>query len=130
MKTKTLSPELLDKMDAYWRAANYLSAGRIFHYDNPLLNRPRTLTDGKHILLGHWGATSGQNFVCVHLNRVINKYDLDMIHVSCPGHGGPANAVSSGRMQERSPRWRHTMRRWKGDKPKPSKGVQHAYSTQ
>jgi hypothetical protein len=90
MKTNTLTPELLDKMDAYWRAANYLSVGQIYLYDNPLLKRPLTLADVKHMLLGHWGTTPGQNFIYLHLNRVIKKYDLDMIYVSGPGHGGPA----------------------------------------
>ena len=90
MKTNTLSPELLHKMDAYWRAANYLSVCQIYLYDNPLLKRPLTLADVKHMLLGHWGTTPGQNFIYVHLNRVIKKYDLDMIYVSGPGHGGPA----------------------------------------
>jgi xylulose-5-phosphate/fructose-6-phosphate phosphoketolase len=85
-----LTPELLHKMDAYWRAANYLSVGQIYLYDNPLLRRPLALTDVKHMLLGHWGTTPGQNFIYVHLNRVIKKYDLDMIYVSGPGHGGPA----------------------------------------
>src|SRR5690242_11096484 len=89
-KTGTLASDLLDKMDAYWRAANYLSVGQIFLYDNPLLKRPLTLADVKHMLLGHWGTTPGQNFIYVHLNRVIKKYDLDMIYVSGPGHGGPA----------------------------------------
>jgi xylulose-5-phosphate/fructose-6-phosphate phosphoketolase len=87
---KPLTPELLHKMDAYWRAANYLSVGQIYLYDNPLLKRPLTLADVKHMLLGHWGTTPGQNFIYVHLNRVIKKYDLDMIYVSGPGHGGPA----------------------------------------
>ncbi len=90
MKTKALSPELLRKMNAYWRAANYLSVGQIYLYDNPLLKRPLKLEDVKHMLLGHWGTTPGQNFIYVHLNRVIKKYDLDMIYVSGPGHGGPA----------------------------------------
>jgi xylulose-5-phosphate/fructose-6-phosphate phosphoketolase len=85
-----LTPELRDKLDAYWRAANYLSVGQIYLYDNPLLKRPLTLADVKHMLLGHWGTTPGQNFIYVHLNRVIKKYDLDMIYVSGPGHGGPA----------------------------------------
>ena len=90
MKTYTLTPNLLDEIDAYWRAANYLSVGQIYLCDNPLLRRPLTLADVKHMLLGHWGTTPGQNFIYVHLNRVIKKYDLDMIYVSGPGHGGPA----------------------------------------
>jgi len=90
MTTNTLTPELLHNMDAYWRAANYLSVGQIFLFDNPLLKRPLALADVKHMLLGHWGTTPGQNFIYVHLNRVIKKYDLDMIYVSGPGHGGPA----------------------------------------
>jgi xylulose-5-phosphate/fructose-6-phosphate phosphoketolase len=87
---KVLTPELLHSMDAYWRAANYLSVGQIYLYDNPLLKRPLALADIKHMLLGHWGTTPGQNFIYVHLNRVIKKYDLNMIYVSGPGHGGPA----------------------------------------
>jgi len=90
MKTSTLTADLLHKMDAYWRAANYLSVGQIYLYDNPLLKRPLELSDVKHMLLGHWGTTPGQNFIYVHLNRLIKKYDLDMIYVSGPGHGGPA----------------------------------------
>src|SRR5438128_1653529 len=90
MKADPLAPELLHKMDAYWRAANYLSVGQIYLYDNPLLKRPLKISDVKHMLLGHWGTTPGQNFIYVHLNRVIKKYDLDMIYVSGPGHGGPA----------------------------------------
>src|SRR5659263_118845 len=90
MKTTTLTVELLHQMDAYWRAANYLSVGQIYLYDNPLLKRPLTLADVKHMLLGHWGTTPGRNFIYVHLNRVIKKYDLNMIYVSGPGHGGPA----------------------------------------
>jgi xylulose-5-phosphate/fructose-6-phosphate phosphoketolase len=89
-KTNTLSPELLHKIDAYWRATNYLSVGQIYLFDNPLLKRPLTIADIKPMLLGHWGTTPGQNFIYVHLNRAIKKYDLDMIYVSGPGHGGPA----------------------------------------
>jgi xylulose-5-phosphate/fructose-6-phosphate phosphoketolase len=77
-------------LDAYWRAANYLSVGQIYLCKNPLLRRPLAPDDIKHMLLGHWGTTPGQNFIYVHLNRVIRKYDLDMIFVSGPGHGGPA----------------------------------------
>ncbi|MFT5933990.1 MAG: xylulose-5-phosphate/fructose-6-phosphate phosphoketolase, partial [Hydrogenophaga sp.] len=86
----TLSPELLARIDAYWRAANYLSVGQIYLFDNPLLKRPLALADIKRMLLGHWGTTPGQNFIYVHLNRVIKKYDLDMVYVCGPGHGGPA----------------------------------------
>lgn len=90
MKTKTLSPELLQKMDAYWRAANYLSVGQIYLYDNPLLKRQLLLSDVKPLVVGHWGTTPGQNFIYVHLNRVIKKYDLNMFYIAGPGHGGPA----------------------------------------
>src|SRR5271155_5623079 len=90
MNTQTLTPEILQKMDAYWRAANYLSVGQIYLYDNPLLKRPLMLADVKHMLLGHWGTTPGQTFIYTHLNRVIKKFDLDMIYMAGPGHGGPA----------------------------------------
>ena len=90
MRTNPLSPDLLQRIDAYWRAANYLSVGQIFLADNPLLKRRLALTDIKHMLLGHWGTTPGQNFIYAHLNRVIKEHDLDMIYVSGPGHGGPA----------------------------------------
>ena len=90
METDPLAPEQLLTTDAYWRAANYLSVGQIYLYDNPLLRRPLALADVKHMLLGHWGTTPGQNFIYVHLNRVIKKFDLAMIYVSGPGHGGPA----------------------------------------
>ena len=86
----TLTPELLDKIDAYWRAANFLSVGQIYLRDNPLLREALQPAHVKRKLLGHWGTTPGQNFIYVHLNRVIKKYDLDMIYVSGPGHGGPA----------------------------------------
>ena len=85
-----LSPDLLRRMDAYWRAANYLSVGQIYLFDNPLLREPLKLEHVKPRLLGHWGTTPGQNFVYVHLNRVIKQHDLDMIYISGPGHGGPA----------------------------------------
>src|ERR1700709_1146808 len=86
----TLGTEELRKIDAYWRAANYLAVGQIYLYDNPLLKRPLALEDVKHMLLGHWGTTPGQNFIYVHLNRIIKKYDLNMVYISGPGHGGPA----------------------------------------
>lgn len=86
----TLSDDELRKIDAYWRAGNYLSVGQIYLYDNPLLKKPLALEHIKPMLLGHWGTTPGQNFIYTHLNRVINKYDLNMIFLSGPGHGGPA----------------------------------------
>jgi xylulose-5-phosphate/fructose-6-phosphate phosphoketolase len=89
-RMNTLSPDELRKLDAWWRAANYLSVGQIFLFGNPLLKRPLESTDIKRMLLGHWGTTPGQNFIYAHLNRAIVKYDLDMIYVSGPGHGGPA----------------------------------------
>jgi xylulose-5-phosphate/fructose-6-phosphate phosphoketolase len=88
--TNVLTPELLHKMDAYWRAANYLSVGQIYLYDNPLLKEPLKLSHVKPLVVGHWGTTPGQNFIYVHLNRVIKKYDLDMFYIAGPGHGGPA----------------------------------------
>ena len=90
MTTPTLSPELLQRMDAYWRAANYVSVGQIYLGDNPLLKRPLELKDVKPLVVGHWGTVPGQNFIYVHLNRVIKKYDLDMFYIAGPGHGGPA----------------------------------------
>jgi xylulose-5-phosphate/fructose-6-phosphate phosphoketolase len=86
----TLSATLLKKIDAYWRAANYLSVGQLYLRDNPLLKKPLQLAHVKNMLLGHWGTTPGQNFIYTHLNRVINKYDLNMIYISGPGHGGPS----------------------------------------
>jgi xylulose-5-phosphate/fructose-6-phosphate phosphoketolase len=84
------SAELLRSMDAYWRAANYLSVGQIYLRDNPLLREPLEVQHVKAMLLGHWGTTPGQNFIYVHLNRIIRQYDLNMIYLSGPGHGGPA----------------------------------------
>ena len=85
-----LAPEVLHKMDAYWRAANYLSVGQIYLRENPLLRVPLAPDHIKKLLLGHWGTTPGQNFIYVHLNRLIKEHDLDMIYVAGPGHGGPA----------------------------------------
>jgi xylulose-5-phosphate/fructose-6-phosphate phosphoketolase len=90
MSAQSLSPDMLRRIDAYWRAANYLCVGQLYLRDNPLLRRPLALADVKPMLLGHWGTTPGQNFIYAHLNRVIRKYDADMIYVSGPGHGGPA----------------------------------------
>ncbi len=101
-----LSRDELSAMDAYWRAANYLSVGQIYLLDNPLLRQPLTPEHIKPRLLGHWGTTPGLNFIYVHLNRVIRKYDLDMIYVCGPGHGGPgmvANTYLEGTYSELYP---------------------------
>ena len=90
-------------MDAYWRAANYLSVGQIYLYDNPLLKQTLTEEHIKPRLLGHWGTTPGLNFIYVHLNRLIKKHDLNMIYITGPGHGGPglvANAYLEGTYSE------------------------------
>ncbi len=88
--TPALDADVARKIDAYWRAANYLSVGQIYLCDNPLLKEPLALAHIKRMLLGHWGTTPGQNFIYTHLNRIIKKYDVDMIYMSGPGHGGPA----------------------------------------
>jgi xylulose-5-phosphate/fructose-6-phosphate phosphoketolase len=85
-----LDTDELRLMNAYWRASNYLSVGQIYLYDNPLLREPLKLEHVKPLVVGHWGTTPGQNFIYVHLNRAIKKYDLDMFYVAGPGHGGPA----------------------------------------
>jgi xylulose-5-phosphate/fructose-6-phosphate phosphoketolase len=84
-----LSKEELKKINAYWRAANYLSAGQIYLLDNPLLKEPLKLEHIKPRLLGHWGTTPGLNFIYVHLNRLIKKNNLNAIYITGPGHGGP-----------------------------------------
>jgi xylulose-5-phosphate/fructose-6-phosphate phosphoketolase len=101
-----LSPELLRKMNAYWRAANYLSVGQIYLHDNPLLKEALKLEHVKPRLLGHWGTTPGLNFIYVHLNRIIKEYDLNVIYVTGPGHGGPglvANTYLEGTYSELYP---------------------------
>lgn len=90
-----LSEQELNAINAYWRAANYLSVGQIYLYDNPLLKEPLKIEHIKPRLLGHWGTTPGLNFIYVHLNRVIKKYDLNMIYIAGPGHGGPAMAANT-----------------------------------
>ncbi len=90
MNNTTLSSEELRKTHAYWRTANYLSVGQLYLCENPLLRKPLKLSHVKSMLLGHWGTTPGQNFIYVHLNWVIKKYDLNMFYISGPGHGGPA----------------------------------------
>src|SRR5213595_4003889 len=104
--TQPLSLEELRKMNAYWRAANYLSVGQIYLYANPLLREPLALEHIKPRLLGHWGTTPGLNFVYVHLNRVIRERDLNVIYVTGPGHGGPgvvANTYLEGTYSELYP---------------------------
>src|SRR5271157_4166873 len=103
---KPLSPDLLRKINAYWCAANYLSVGQIYLYDNPLLKKPLILEDIKPRLMGHWGTTPGLNFIYVHLNRIIKNYDLNMINVIGPGHGAPgivANTYLEGTYSELYP---------------------------
>src|SRR3989442_2492457 len=98
-----LTADLLRKMHAYWRAANYLSVGQIYLYENPLLKRPLKIEDVKPRLLGHWGTTPGLNFIYVHLNRLIKEHDLNMIFIAGPGHGGPgvvANTYLEGTYSE------------------------------
>jgi xylulose-5-phosphate/fructose-6-phosphate phosphoketolase len=101
-----LTIDELNKMNAYWRAANYLSVGQIYLLDNPLLKQPLTLDHVKRRLLGHWGTTPGLNFIYVHLNRVIKLLDLEMIYVTGPGHGAPgiiANTYLEGTYSELYP---------------------------
>ena len=92
---KVLTDEMLYKMDAYFRACNYLAVGQLYLLDNPLLKRPLELRDIKPNVVGHWGTVPGQNFVYVHLNRVIKKHDLNMIYISGPGHGGNAMVANT-----------------------------------
>src|ERR671926_1942704 len=99
----SLEPEVLRRIDASWRAANYLSVGQIYLLDNPLLRAPLSIEHVKPRLLGHWGTTPGLNFIYVHLNRVIRERDLDVIYVCGPGHGGPgmvANTYLEGTYSE------------------------------
>ena len=101
-----LSDEELDRIDAYWRAANYLSVGQIYLLANPLLREPLTLEHVKPRLLGHWGTTPGLNFIYAHMNRAIKRYDLDAIFICGPGHGGPgmvANTYLEGSYTEAYP---------------------------
>src|SRR5919199_694516 len=103
VSNRPLSADELRKMNAYWRAANYLSVGQIYLLANPLLREPLKLKHVKPRLLGHWGTTPGLNFVYVHLNRVIRQHDLDMIYIAGPGHGGPglvANTYLEGTYSE------------------------------
>src|ERR1022692_963567 len=95
ISSNPLPPEELRKINAYWHAANYLSVGQIYLYANPLLTEPLRLEHIKPRLLGHWGTTPGLNFIYAHCNRLIRKYDLDMIYVCGPGHGGPGMVANT-----------------------------------
>ena len=93
-ESAAVSPEELGKMDAYWRACNYLSLGMLYLRENPLLKEPLRIEHIKSRLIGHWGSDPGQSFVWVHLNRLIKKYDLNMMYISGPGHGAPATLAN------------------------------------
>src|SRR6266436_6490098 len=117
--SQPLSPEQLRKIDAYWRAANYLSIGQIYLYANPLLLEPLKIEHIKPRLLGHWGTTPGLNFIYVHFNRLIKKHDLNVIYVAGPGHGGPglvANTYLEGTYSELYPHM-----------PQNEEGLQHLF---
>lgn len=94
-----LDTQSLQLIDAYWRASNYLCAGMIYLRDNALLRQPLQTKHIKNRLLGHWGSDPGQTFTWVHMNRVIKKYDLNMIYLSGPGHGAPA-VISQSYLEE------------------------------
>ena len=103
LEDRALPDDELQRLDRYWRAANYLSVGQIYLLDNPLLREPLTLEHIKPRLLGHWGTTPGLNFIYVHMNRIIRNHDLNTIYVCGPGHGGPgmvANAYLEGTYSE------------------------------
>ena len=108
---KFMTDEYLSDLNAYWRAANYLAATQLYLLDNPLLREPLTRDMIKKKIVGHWGTVPGQNFVYAHMNRAINKYDLDMILISGPGHGGNffvANSYLEGTYSEVRPKLRST----------------------
>src|SRR6266498_1077862 len=98
-----LASEELHRLDAYWRAVNYVTVGQLYLRDNPLLREPLRIEHIKSLILGHWGTTPGLNFIYVHLNRLIQKHDLNMIYIIGPGHGGPgivANVYLEGTYSE------------------------------
>ena len=106
MTTDYNSKAYLDKVDAWWRAANYISAAQMYLKDNPLLKREVVANDLKAHPIGHWGTVPGQNFIYAHLNRAINKYDLDMFYIEGPGHGGQvmvSNSYLDGSYTELNP---------------------------
>ena len=106
MPSAPLSAQDFDRMDAWWRAANYLSVGQVYLLANPLLRQPLKMDDTKPRLLGHWGTVPGLNFIYVHLNRIINARDLNLLFIAGPGHGAPgvvANCYLEGTYSERYP---------------------------
>ncbi len=106
-----LTPDLLDKMNRYWRAANYLCIGQIYLFENPLLRGALKASQIKPRLLGHWGTSPGQNLIYIHLNRLIKEHQADIIYISGPGHGGPSlNACSYLGHVHGSPSGNHTRR--------------------
>src|SRR5437667_6056635 len=102
-----LSSRQIDLIDAYWRASNYLTVGQIYLRDNPLLREPLRREHIKPRLLGHWGTSPGQNFIYVHLNRLINERDADCIFISGPGHAGPALVAQTYLESSYSEFWPH-----------------------
>jgi hypothetical protein len=100
-----LTPDMLDKMNRYWRAANYLCIGQIYLFENSLLREPLKAEQIKPRLLGHWGTSPGQNLIYIHLNRLIKEHDADLIYIAGPGHGGPPAQCQLvfGRQLHRSP---------------------------
>ena len=95
MKKEVVQRHELEWLDKWWRAANYLSVGQLYLLDNPLLETPLSREQIKRKIVGHWGTVPGQNFIYTHLNRMIRKYDLNMIYLSGPGHGGNAMVAQS-----------------------------------
>jgi xylulose-5-phosphate/fructose-6-phosphate phosphoketolase len=118
MTENALTADLLRKLDAYWRAANYLSVGQIYLHDNPLLKEPLTLAHVKHMLLGHWGTTPGQNFIYVHLNRVIKKYDLAT--AGRPSSATPTSKARTARSTRTSAKTRPGSRNFLRNSPFPA----------
>ena len=90
-----LTPQMLDRMNRYWRAANYLCIGQIYLFENPLLREPLRAEQIKPRLLGHWGTSPGQNLIYIHLNRLIKEHDADIVYIAGPGHGGPSLNANS-----------------------------------
>ena len=119
MPSAPLSAQDFDRMDAWWRAANYLSVGQVYLLANPLLRQPLKMDDTKPRLLGHWGTVPGLNFIYVHLNRIINARDRNLLFIAGPGHGAPgvvANCWLEGTYSELYP-----------EVPESEAGMQHLF---